>query len=88
MSASEVKSLLEMVVVLLSQCRPRWFNAQRACHWTQGSRVQTRLKRQRIFREMIIRSTCSFGGEVKAPDPCTFLRHVKEQRKEREPSEI
>jgi hypothetical protein len=41
----------------------------RACHWTQGSRVQTR-PRTMDFRGDKIRSTPSFGGEVKPSVPC------------------
>jgi hypothetical protein len=42
--------------------------SQRACHWTQGTRVQTRA-RTMDFKGDKIRSTPSFGGEVKPSVP-------------------
>jgi hypothetical protein len=43
-------------------CRLRWTSGQRARHWTQGSRVRS--------RPIKIRSTTSFGGEVKPSVSC------------------
>jgi hypothetical protein len=52
--------------------RSRLYDGYRACHWTQGSRVQSR---QRAIK---IRSTTSFGGEVEPSAPCrNILQHVK-----------
>jgi hypothetical protein len=57
--------------------RFRWYNDYRACHWTQGSRVQTR-PRTMDFKGGKIHSTTSFGEEVKLSAPYKILRHVKE----------
>jgi hypothetical protein len=43
--------------------------SERACHWTQGSRVKTR-PRTMDFKGDKIRSTPSFGGGVKPSVPC------------------
>jgi hypothetical protein len=44
-------------------CRPRWSSGQRACHWTQDSRVQTRQKAIEIRRKSFTR----FYGLLKIP---------------------
>jgi hypothetical protein len=48
----------------------------RACLWTQGSRVQTR-PRTMDFKGDKIRSTPSFGGEVKPSFHVVDLWHAK-----------
>jgi hypothetical protein len=45
--------------------RPRLTCGYRACHWTQGSRVQTRPRTMFLFKAIQIRSTTSFGRDVK-----------------------
>jgi hypothetical protein len=47
----------------------RWCSGKHVCHWTQGSRVQTR-PRTMDFKGGKIRSMPSFGGEVKPLVPC------------------
>jgi hypothetical protein len=60
---------------LLNNSRPRWCNCYRACHRTQGSRVQTWPK---AMNNIIIRRMTSFGGVVKPSAPCRkSLWHVK-----------
>jgi hypothetical protein len=51
---------------------PRWSSGYRACHWTQGSLVQT------WPWTMELRCTTSFGKEVKPSVPCRkMLQRVK-----------
>jgi hypothetical protein len=52
---------------LVSQTR--WSSNKRACHWTQGSRVQTRT-RTLDFKCDKIHSTPSYGREAKLSVPC------------------
>jgi hypothetical protein len=47
----------------LTSRHPRWSNGERACHWAQGSRVQTR-QRTMYFKGDKTRSTPSFGAPV------------------------
>jgi hypothetical protein len=61
-------------VVLAEYGRPRSFSGYRVCHLT---RVETRL-RTGFLRAIQIRSTTSFGGEVKPAISCRLiLRNVK-----------
>jgi hypothetical protein len=56
-----------------------WFSGYRACHFTQGSRVQSRQRRMDFLRAMKIRSMTLSGGEVRPLAPCRrFLGNVIE----------
>jgi hypothetical protein len=49
------------------------------CHWTKGSRVQTRPRTMNLWAINICSSTTSFGGEVKLLAPCRkVIWHVKD----------
>jgi hypothetical protein len=62
----------EQNCLLCQYSRPRW-SSSRVWNWTQGSRVQIRL------RAIKIRGTPSIGGEVNPSAPCLkILWHVKE----------
>jgi hypothetical protein len=54
----------------------RWWNCSPACHWTQGSPVQT--PRGEGILAIKIHSTPSFGGKIKPSVPYyTILRYVE-----------
>jgi hypothetical protein len=65
-------------VMRTSRCRSRWCNGYRASHWTHRSRRETRRDNE-FLRAIKIRSTTSFGVEVKPKDPSrNILWHVTE----------
>jgi hypothetical protein len=58
---------------------PLWSSGYRSCHWTHGSRVQTRPRTMGFLRAIKICSTTTFGGEIHTSLPCHFiLRNIKE----------
>jgi hypothetical protein len=56
-----------LTAVHLWWSRSRWSSGYRVCHWTQGSQVKNRLRMAKFHGWQKIRSTTSFGGEVKPP---------------------
>jgi hypothetical protein len=59
--------------------RSRWCNVYRACHWTQGVEGSNSAASDGFLRAIQIRSTTSFGGEVKPSVPChIILRYVED----------
>jgi hypothetical protein len=51
---------------VLTTCRSRWGNGYRACHWTQGSRVQIRPSAMDFNGNKIRLQDLFQGGEDKA----------------------
>jgi hypothetical protein len=80
-TTSVATGIVRWSTLIVRSSSPLWTSVYRASHWTQGLPVQTRRGRT-ILRSINIRSTTSFGGEVKPSAKYRKnLRHVKDPYK-------
>jgi hypothetical protein len=80
-TTSVATGIVRWSTLIVRSSSPRWTSGYRASHWSQGLPVQTRRGRM-ILRSIKIRSTTSFGGEVKPSAKCrNNLRHVEDPYK-------